>query len=183
MVEFARNFEQLAGKCYFANGPFEAGEVAKKILQGVPKERIVRAKLIPSIEAFVSKDVPSLSLVEMPRWVDAVTKIERAIAGVTMADYGISSTGSLVEICYDDSSKLVSSLTKIHVAFLRAENILKNLDDLAPIVRKLLTNSPHNNIKPVISLISGPSRTGDIEMKLVLGAHGPHQVHAIIVKS
>jgi L-lactate dehydrogenase complex protein LldG len=179
--EFENNFGQLGGKTYVASGPFEAGEIAKKILHGIPKEKIIRSRLLPSIDTFVAQNVPSLSLQDTPRWVNTLERIEGAFVGITMADYGVSSVGCLVEVCYDDASRLVSSLTRTHVAFVRAQNLLKNLNELAIIVKKLL--SEPSSRKPAITLISGPSRTGDIEMKVVMGVHGPHEVHAIIVKS
>ena len=53
------------------------------------------------------------------------------------------------------------------------------LEDAAPRLRALFQENPRNC---VVSFISGPSRTGDIEMILTLGVHGPETAHAIIVE-
>lgn len=105
--------------------------------------------------------------------------LKEADIGITTADYGIAETGGLVEVAYFDSTKLLSSLSRIHIVLVRASKVLAKLQDVAPIIRALLTGREE---KPTITFISGPSRTSDIEMKFVLGVHGPHEVHCLILE-
>lgn len=98
-------------------------------------------------------------------------------AGITEAGHAIASTGSLVEVAPDESTRLASSATSTHIAFLRASSIIQSLSGLADLVRSELGAAGR---KPAITLIGGPSRTSDIELKDVIGVHGPKEVHAVI---
>ena len=70
-------------------------------------------------------------------------------------------------------------LPEIHLAILRSEDILPNLESL-------LAGSDAGKLQavldaPSVALVSGPSRTADIEMTLTIGVHGPRQVHVFCV--
>jgi len=86
----------------------------------------------------------------------------------------------MLEVVYDDSAKLASSLPIVHVALLESSSILRDLAEAMPLVGEIVRNAPVGR-KPIISFISGPSKTGDIEMRLLYGVHGPHTVHAIVL--
>lgn len=98
--------------------------------------------------------------------------------GITFSQAAISQTGSLVEICYSDTERLLSSLSRIHIAVLEGSAIVEKLSDIVPIIRSTLNAMK----KPTITLIGGPSRTSDIELKSVLGVHGPHELHAVVIE-
>ena len=67
-------------------------------------------------------------------------------------------------------------LPDTHVAVLRAERIVSGMEEAFALVRK-----EHATMPRALNLISGPSRTGDIEQTIVLGAHGPYRVHILVV--
>ena len=104
--------------------------------------------------------------------------IDRAEVGVTAAEFAIAETGTMVEVAENDANRLVSSLPRIHVCLVRTDTLVETLSDAAPLLRDVF--ALHNK-NCVVSFISGPSRTGDIEMKLTLGVHGPEFAHAVIV--
>ena len=103
-----------------------------------------------------------------------------ADAGVTWAANGVALEGAMLEVVYDDSAKLASSLPMLHVALLESSSIVHDLVEALPIVGDIVRSSPPER-KPIISFISGPSKTGDIEMRLLYGVHGPHTVHAVVL--
>jgi len=111
---------------------------------------------------------------------DAVRVLAAADAGVTWAVNGVALEGALLEVVYDDSAKLASSLPIVHVAILESSNILRDLAEAMPLVGSMVKGAPPER-KPIISFISGPSKTGDIEMRLLYGVHGPHTVHAVVL--
>jgi len=111
---------------------------------------------------------------------EAVAVLAAADAGVTWAVNGVALEGAMLEVVYDDSAKLASSLPMVHVALLESSSILRDLGEAMPLVGGIVSDAPPGR-KPIISFISGPSKTGDIEMRLLYGVHGPHTVHSIIL--
>ncbi len=111
---------------------------------------------------------------------EVVGILAAADAGVTWAVNGVAREGAVLEVVYDDSAKLASSLPIVHIALLESSSILQDLAEAMPVVGEIVKAAPPNR-KPIISFISGPSKTGDIEMRLLYGVHGPHTVHALIL--
>ena len=111
---------------------------------------------------------------------EAVAVLAAADTGVTWAVNGVALEGAMLEVVYDDSFKLASSLPIVHIAMIEASSVVKELADAMPIVGRIVGDASQSR-KPVISFISGPSKTGDIEMRLLYGVHGPHTVHAVVL--
>jgi L-lactate dehydrogenase complex protein LldG len=97
-----------------------------------------------------------------------------ADCGITSADYALADTGSLVMIASPQEARLISLLPPMHIAVVPAERILTGLDELFT----LLPNPAEITSSMVI--ITGPSRTADIEQILVRGVHGPGKLAVIV---
>ncbi len=95
--------------------------------------------------------------------------------GVSFPVAGIAETGSILEICYDDSDRLVSTLPPTHIAYLESSKVLEGLLQAAPLIRQASRQNAFS-----ATLISGPSRTADIELRQVIGVHGPHTVKVLL---
>lgn len=96
-------------------------------------------------------------------------------AGITSADYALADTGSLVIFAKSNESRLLSLLPPCHIAVINSSRIVPSLDDVLRL--RLL---PGDQSSAMI-VITGPSRTADIEMRLVRGVHGPGEIHVIII--
>ncbi len=94
-------------------------------------------------------------------------------AGVTTAQWGIAETGTLVLESARERSRLLSLVPPIHVALLSTGCICESLGDALARV----STSSH-----AITFITGPSRTSDIELTLVVGVHGPQTVHVLLME-
>jgi L-lactate dehydrogenase complex protein LldG len=94
-------------------------------------------------------------------------------AGVTTAQWGIAETGTLVLESARERSRLASLVPPIHVALLSTRCICDSLGDA------LARVDPASH---AITLITGPSRTSDIELTLVVGVHGPQTVHVLLLE-
>jgi L-lactate dehydrogenase complex protein LldG len=90
-------------------------------------------------------------------------------AGLTGALAGVAETGTLILPGGKGRPLTASLLPFVHIAILRAEDILPDMA-AALKLRELSQCS-------AAALVSGPSRTADIEMTLTLGVHGPREVH------
>ena len=97
-------------------------------------------------------------------------------AGATQMVAAAADTGAMLQVSDSGHSLTLSLLPPLHLAALRAEDILADMDSVwARMFER------HPEIPPrAACLISGPSRTADIEQTLVLGAHGPLAVHVVI---
>jgi L-lactate utilization protein LutC len=95
--------------------------------------------------------------------------------GITSADYILADTGTLVMISSPREARMISLLPPAHIAVVPRERILTGLDELFS-----LHPCPSGETSSMV-LITGPSRTADIEQILVRGVHGPGEVTVVIV--
>lgn len=100
--------------------------------------------------------------------------------GITGADYGIAETGSVVVLPRKGLSRLVSLVPPVHLAIVRTEDLVESLDDVF-LLRRLEYYRNGEEMGSYLNFITGPSRTADIEMKLVVGVHGPKEVHLVLL--
>ena len=98
--------------------------------------------------------------------------------GITGVDYAIAETGSCVLLPRKGVSRVVSLLPPVHIAVVESGQVLPSLDELFTLRRQdFLTG----DLGSYMNLISGPSRSADIEYQLVTGVHGPGEVHMILL--
>ncbi len=98
--------------------------------------------------------------------------------GITGGDYVIVETGTLVLHPKKGVSRLISLVPPVHVAVMRSEQILPSLDELFLLEQVDIDNGLRHGS---MNLVSGPSRTGDIEAEIVQGIHGPLETHIVLV--
>lgn len=96
--------------------------------------------------------------------------------GITSAYCLLAATGTIVLRATPEEPRLPSLLPPVHIAVVPEERLLTNLDEMLS-----LTPRPVDGSSAMV-LITGPSRTGDIEQFLVRGVHGPGEIHVIIVQ-
>lgn len=107
----------------------------------------------------------------------------RADVGLTGVRYLVAETGSLVMTTSPDTPRSTSLLPPIHIALAEPRQILPDLFDLFDLFTpEACPDRPAAAPPPsCLTLITGPSKTGDIELKLVTGVHGPGEIHLILV--
>jgi len=98
-----------------------------------------------------------------------------ADVGITSADYALGDTGTLVMLASPREARMISLLPPAHIAVVPRGRILTGLDELF----SLLPNPAELTSSMV--LITGPSRTADIEQILVRGVHGPGSLTVVVV--
>lgn len=99
--------------------------------------------------------------------------------GITAVDYALADTGTLVLLAGEGRARSASLLPPVHVALIKPQQIISGLDDLFPLLGA--EGGFANHMSSAITFITGPSRTADIEMTLVVGVHGPQQLHVILL--
>ena len=101
-----------------------------------------------------------------------VHEMEACDVGVTECDALIAQTGSVLVTSRSAGGRALSVLPPHHVVLARREQLVADL----PAAFELLKEKYADNYPSMITFITGPSRTGDIERILVLGAHGPKKL-------
>ena len=99
------------------------------------------------------------------------------LVGITGCFCAVAETGTLMMCSSPDTPAAVSLLPETHIAVVRTARIVPYMEDAWNLARAELGSLPR-----AVNFISGPSRTGDIEQTIVLGAHGPYRVHLVIVE-
>jgi L-lactate dehydrogenase complex protein LldG len=93
-------------------------------------------------------------------------------AAVSVASYGLADTGSVVLAASTDEPRRRHLLPDVHVSLLDETRILPGLTELFAAVR--------DDLPSALVIMTGPSRSADIEQRLIVGVHGPPEVHVVL---
>ena len=104
--------------------------------------------------------------------------LERCDAGISGCDCLVAQTGGILVTSASAGGRVLSVLPPHHVVIASAGQLVGDLADAFSQLRK-----SHNEVPAFASFITGPSRTGDIERILVLGAHGPKKLTVLLVQA
>lgn len=96
--------------------------------------------------------------------------------GITGAFCAIAENGTLMLLSGEHTHATTSLLPETHIAVVPASRVMHAMEDGWDLLRKERGNMPRQ-----VNFVSGPSRTADIEMTLVMGVHGPFRVHVVVI--
>ena len=114
----------------------------------------------------------------------AALEIERGPAepkdevGITRAETAAAETGTLFMASGPENPTSLNFLPENHIAIIRKSDLVGSYEDAWELLRK---RYGADGLPRAVNLISGPSRTADIEQTMVMGAHGPCRLHVIVV--
>jgi len=171
LAQFFEALEKLGGRGYRARSREEASSCAAAVIGG----KTVVASGAPLLAECGIRNLPSVK----SGFRDAAALRSACAAaefGITGADYALADTGSLVLFSSPEEARLISLLPPAHLALVPAGRLLTGLDELFRLVPLPAQRSS------AMVLITGPSRTADIEQILVRGVHGPGEIHVIVVE-
>jgi len=101
--------------------------------------------------------------------------IESDKASLTRAFAGVAESGTVIQLSGPDNPTTLNFLPEAHIVVLEAENLHASYEEAWTRLRQ-------RAMPRTVNMISGPSRTGDIEQTIVRPAHGPKNMHVIIVR-
>lgn len=104
-----------------------------------------------------------------------LAKLDEVDVGVTGAFAGLADTGSLVLASGAGRARLAWLLPPVHIALLPVSRLHASLSDLLSRQREIVAASAN------VVVVTGPSRTGDIEQVLTRGVHGPGTLHVVLL--
>lgn len=99
-------------------------------------------------------------------------------AGVSHAFGAIAESGTLVLASGSDNPTTINFLPEHHIVVVDAKDVA---GDMESVISRLRRKYGKGEMPRTLNFITGPSRSGDIEQKLLLGAHGPRALHIILV--
>ncbi len=180
--QFARELERVNGHFVGALNP---GEVTERITGLVRELKVasvalgasIAVNLEPAARALEQADVTVIRTYAATSS-DRATLRERIAGcdlGIIEADYAIASTGTLAVLGGADRPNSLTLLPPTNLIIVGADRILP---DLASLIGAIVpaTIAAHR-----LTLITGPSRTADIEKLIVLGVHGPKELYAAAI--
>src|SRR5439155_1712778 len=158
---FTTQLDAVGAQWTLVRGEVEAARALRRILSDAGARRVA------------GSDAPLVARL-LPERLTRLTREElfTCDAGVTTAQWGIAETGTLVLESARERSRLASLVPPMHVALLSTSRICASLEDALARV---------DVASQAITLITGPSRTLDIELTLVVGVHGPQVVQGIVL--
>jgi L-lactate dehydrogenase complex protein LldG len=102
--------------------------------------------------------------------------VNEDLVGVTGCFCAVAETGTLMLLSSPDTFSSAALLPETHIAVVPVSRIVPAIEDAFA-----LAKAERGELPRATNFISGPSRTGDIEQTIVLGAHGPYRVHVILI--
>ncbi len=178
-LKFARELEALGGRFLGTLAPKES------IARILDLAAALRARSVAVGEGIVSDSAPlahglqraGIEVIRTGRIVDDAaraelrSKLAECAMAVVEADYGIAATGTLAMLATPERPASLTLLPPVNVILVGAARILP---DLAAVLAAI---GPQAVAGHRLALVTGPSRTADIEKRIVLGVHGPREVH------
>lgn len=184
LERFRAELELLRGEVFVVDGDDAARETVLRLLAAHDAKRIAawHFKHIP-VKRLHTAIKDAGYAVDYPRIHDEdraaeLDRLETATVGLTGADAAAATTGTLVFSTGEGKSRIPTVLPPVHIAVITLDQIVPQLEDW--LKRERLSDAPAIHNSAHICLISGPSRTADIEKQLVLGVHGPGLVQVVV---
>jgi L-lactate utilization protein LutC len=179
---FARELEEVGGKFLGIVTPAEltnrivtlAGEIGAKsvaIGQGVASDMGAIGEALERADFRIVRTLPVADIERAPMR----ARVADADLGIADADFAIASTGTLAVVSNPQRPSSLTLLPPASLAIVQIDRIMPNL------AAALAAIGPAGVAANRLTLITGPSRTADIEKRIVLGVHGPKSLHVIVV--
>jgi len=170
IASFSTRLEALAGRVLRAQNAEAARTTVEDVLSG-------RAAIASNAPLLAECGITGLPVVHsgVTDREELRTLCASAAVGITSADYALADTGTLVMLSSPQEARMISLLPPAHVAVVACDRILTGLDELFSIV------PAPASVSSSLVLITGPSRTADIEQILVRGVHGPGELTVVLV--
>lgn len=179
---FVRELEAVGGRALPVASPAEAAAEIARLAEKAGARRAalgrgVTIDLAPAAEALARRGIAIVSAgpVTAPDRREVREQLAQCEIAVAEARYAVAPSGTLLVVAGASSPRSLTLLPPLSVIVVQVDHILP---DLASALRAL---GPAALAEHQVSLITGPSRTADIEKMIVLGVHGPKELYAIVL--
>lgn len=108
-------------------------------------------------------------------------ELEPAAVGISGVDAAIAESGTMLLLSGPGRGRLASLLPPMHIALLPEQHIVRSLPEALDRLSREFGAGVFDD-RSNLTMITGPSRTADIELSLTLGVHGPREIHAVVIR-
>ena len=179
---FQAALDRVQGVCHRVTSDAGAADALQAVIADLGVRRVVRSD-DPLVIEILERVIGGFEL--LPPNVNRARLLECGL-GVSRATIGVVEYGTIVLTSGDmagvsgsptERQRLVSLLPATHVAILASSDLVETWDAALASLR-----SASGDLPPTATFATGPSRTADIELELVLGVHGPKNQHVILLE-
>jgi L-lactate dehydrogenase complex protein LldG len=180
--QFESELTRIGGRFHRAANTESAFQYIEQVVSVREAKRILawEARVIDSIGLREKLEERGIEFLTETAGAEFIAAASAADVGVSGVDYALADTGTLVLLAGSGQARSISLLPPVHIAVLRPEQVLSGLSDLFPLLRRD-AEQEGRDLSSAITFITGPSRTADIELTLVVGVHGPQQLHVVLL--
>jgi iron-sulfur cluster protein len=104
-----------------------------------------------------------------------------AAVGISGANAAIAETGTVMIVTNEGNADLTITLPRVHIALFGVDKVVASLDDAVAMLRMLPRSATGQVMSSYVNWVSGPSRSSDIGFTPVMGAHGPREMHCVLL--
>ncbi len=166
-VEFAQQFTEVSGKFVFCEDELD---LVENLLALAEKDSL---RKIYAWEPFIQKLLDHYGF----PFYSTDTDFEQAEVGITSCEALIARNGSILISNANGSGRRLGIYPHINIVIAYTSQLLPDIKDGMELIKKKYGE----NLPSLVSVITGPSRTADIEKTLVLGAHGPRELYVFLL--
>jgi len=173
---FTARFKALNGELHVAENIEKAAEQLESIVAALKEKKSLTfsSDILKNILAYIPNTSKHFDIIVNEN-LDS-QYFSTYPVGLTTADFLIARTGSIVLNSLSHGGRRLSVLPPIHIVVAETNQIIPSLDEI-------FKNDFTSTDWSFSTIISGPSRTSDIEKQLVLGAHGPKRLIVILIEN
>ncbi|HZV48901.1 MAG TPA: LUD domain-containing protein [Candidatus Dormibacteraeota bacterium] len=104
-----------------------------------------------------------------------------AAVGISGANAAIAETGTVMIVTNEGNADLTITLPRVHIAVFGMDKVVESLEDAVALLRMLPRSGTGQTITSYVNWVTGPSRSSDIGFTPVVGAHGPRELHCVVI--
>ena len=172
--EFEMRAKAVSGDVFRVPAAAEAREALIRLVDAVQAKKAVVVESPLQEAAGITAALRSRGVTVYTEAADIAAHADTADIGISGVEFGIAETGSVFQDGCDIATRLVTILPPLHVVFLSSARIVPGITEAFDIISRSFDRG-------YVGLITGPSRTADIERVLTIGVHGPSRFAIIAV--
>jgi L-lactate utilization protein LutC len=172
---FKANLESVDGHCVVVRSEMEVADAVGQIIRKLQDTKLCPRRIAISDASGLGQLVKQSGCeVDEVAVTPSASDVFRFDVGISRTQAGIAETGTLLLDSSRERHRLVSLVPPVHIALLDGSRIVATLGEALSLLRK------NEQVSPIVTLVTGPSRTADIELTLAIGVHGPQELFVVI---